>query len=59
MGGVALGHLKVLYLLPCREIEGGEEGVDVWVEEHPHRNRGRWYGLGVSRRWGKLSKGIH
>ena len=25
----------------CRGIEGGEVGVDGWVEEHPHRSRGR------------------
>jgi hypothetical protein len=25
----------------CRGIEGSEVGVDEWVEEHPHRSRGR------------------
>jgi hypothetical protein len=24
-----------------RGIEGGEEGVGGWMEEHPHRSRGR------------------
>jgi hypothetical protein len=24
-----------------REIEGGEMGVCRWVEEHPHRSRGK------------------
>jgi hypothetical protein len=30
----------------CREIEGGEVGVGGWVEEHPHRSRGREDGIG-------------
>jgi hypothetical protein len=25
----------------CRRTEGREVGVDGWVEEHPHRIRGR------------------
>ena len=28
----------------CREIEGREEGVGGWVEEHPRRSR--WRGVG-------------
>ena len=29
-----------------REIQGGEVGVRGWVEEHPHRIRGREDGMG-------------
>ena len=25
----------------CRGTEGGEVGMGDWVEEHPHRSRGR------------------
>jgi hypothetical protein len=28
-------------MLQCRETESGEIGVGGWVEEHPHRSRGR------------------
>jgi hypothetical protein len=28
------------------ESQGGEEGVDGWVREHPHRSRGRKEGIG-------------
>jgi hypothetical protein len=30
----------------CRGTEGGEVGVGGWVEEHPHRSRGREDGIG-------------
>jgi hypothetical protein len=30
----------------CREIKDGEMGVGGWVEEHPHRSRGRMDGIG-------------
>jgi hypothetical protein len=30
----------------CKGIEGGEEGIGEWVEEHPHRSRGREDGVG-------------
>jgi hypothetical protein len=40
----------------CRGIEGREVGVGRWVEEHPHRSRGRGNRIGVSRR-GKTEKG--
>jgi hypothetical protein len=29
----------------CRGIEGGEAGVGRWVEEHPHRSRGKEDGI--------------
>ena len=41
----------------CRGIEGGEAGVDGWVEEHCHRSRGNKDGMGVSGR-GEPGKGI-
>jgi hypothetical protein len=41
----------------CRGIEGGEVGVGGWVEEHPHRSRGREDGIGDSEKGGKLGKG--
>jgi hypothetical protein len=41
----------------CRGIEGGEVGVGEWVEEHPHRSRGREDMIGGV--WeGELGKGI-
>jgi hypothetical protein len=30
----------------CKGIEGGKVGVGEWVEEHPHRIRGRENGIG-------------
>ena len=40
MGGEALGAVKTGY--PCvGEFEDREEEVGGWVEEHPHRSRGR------------------
>ena len=30
----------------CRGIEGGKVEVGGWVEEHPHRSRGREDGIG-------------
>ena len=37
---------------------GREVGMGGWVEEHPHRSRGRQNGLGYFREWGKLGKVI-
>ena len=42
----------------CREIEGREVGVGGWVEEHPHRSRGREDVIGCFQEGGKLGKGI-
>ena len=42
----------------CRGIEGGEVGVGGWVEEHPHRSRGREDGIGGFWEWEKRGKGI-
>ena len=42
----------------CRGIEGREVGVGGWVEEHPHRSRGREDGIGCFWEGGKLGKGI-
>ena len=39
----------------CRGIEGGAAGVGGWIEEYPHRSRGREDRLGVSRK-GKNQK---
>jgi hypothetical protein len=36
----------------------GEVGVGVWVEEHPHRSRGRADGIRGFWDGGKLGKGI-
>jgi hypothetical protein len=36
-----------------RGIEGGEVGVGGWVEEHPHRNRGREDVIGYFQDGGK------
>ena len=41
-----------------RGIEGREVGVSEWVEEHPHRSRGREVVIGCFREGGKLGKGI-
>jgi hypothetical protein len=35
----------------CRGIEGGEVGVGVCVEEHPHKSRGRKDGIGGFWKW--------
>jgi hypothetical protein len=42
----------------CRGIEGGKVGVGGWVEEHPHRSRGKEDGIGCFRKGGKPGKGI-
>ena len=34
----------------CRGTEGREVGVGGWMEEHPHRSRGREGRMGVSGR---------
>ena len=36
----------------CRGIKGGVVGVGGWVEEHPHRSRGKVDGTGVCGREG-------
>jgi hypothetical protein len=46
MGGEVLGPMKAQWMPQYRGIEGGEEGVGGWVEEHPHRSRGREDGIG-------------
>jgi hypothetical protein len=42
----------------CRGIDGGKVGVDGWVEEHPHRSRGREDVIGCFWEVGKPGKGI-
>ena len=42
----------------CRGIESREVGVGGWVEEHPHRSRGREDVIGCFWEGGKLGKGI-
>ena len=39
-------------------INGKEVGVGGWVEEHPHRSRGREDVIGCFQEGGKLGKGI-
>jgi hypothetical protein len=54
MGREALGPVKA----PCPsvwECQIREEGVHGWVEEYPHRSRGREDGMEVSR--GETMKG--
>ena len=41
----------------CRGIEGREAGVGGWVEEHPHRSRGRRDGIGDFWEWGNGERG--
>jgi hypothetical protein len=45
-------------MLQCRGIEGREVGVGGWVEEHPHRSRGREDVIGYFWEGGKLGKGV-
>jgi hypothetical protein len=45
MGGEVLGPMKAFQMPQCKGIEGGEVRVGVWVEEHPHRSRGREDGI--------------
>jgi hypothetical protein len=33
--------MKAPQMPQCRGIKGGEAGVGGWVEEHPHRSKGR------------------
>jgi hypothetical protein len=40
MGGVAFGPVKV-QCSSVGECPGGEEGMQGWMEENPHRSRGR------------------
>ena len=40
MGREALGHVKA-QCPSVEECQGREVGVGGWVEEHPHRSRGR------------------
>ena len=42
----------------CRGIEGREVGVGGWVEEHPHRSRGREDMIGCFQEGGKPGKRI-
>jgi hypothetical protein len=42
----------------CRGIKGREVGVGGWVEEHPHRSRGREDVIGCFQEGEKLGKGI-
>jgi hypothetical protein len=42
----AFGPVKAPQMPQCRGIEGREVGVGGWVEEHPHRSRGREDGIG-------------
>jgi hypothetical protein len=54
MAGEALGAVKARYP-SVGEFEGREAGVGRWVEEIPHRSRGRGRGWGSP--W-VLGKGI-
>jgi hypothetical protein len=42
----------------CRRIEGRELGVGKFIEEYPHRSRGREDVIGCFWEVGKLGKGI-
>jgi hypothetical protein len=41
MGGEVLGPMKAQFMPQCRGMKGREARVGRWVEEHPHRSRGR------------------
>jgi hypothetical protein len=41
----------------CRRIEGREVGSG-WVEENPHRSKGREDGIGGFQEWEKPGKGM-
>ena len=41
----------------CRGIEGREVGVGGWVEEHPHRSKGREDEIGCLWEEGKQERG--
>ena len=56
MEGEVLGPMKAQLMPQCRGIEGREVGR--WVEEHPHRSRGREDVIGCFQERGKLGKGI-
>ena len=58
MGGEAFGPMKVQSMPQCRGIEGREAGVGGWMEEYPHRNRGRRDGIGGFQKGKKPGKGI-
>ena len=51
MCGEALAAVKAL-CPSVGECQCREEGVGRWVEEHPHRSRGREDVIGDSRGWG-------
>jgi hypothetical protein len=42
----------------CRGIEGREVEVGGWVEEHPHRSRGRKDRIGCFWEGGNTGKGV-
>jgi hypothetical protein len=50
LGEEVFDPMKAGQMLQCRGIKGGKVGVGGWVEEHPHRSRGREDGMGVSGR---------
>jgi hypothetical protein len=58
MGGEILGPMKAQWMPQCRGIKGEEVGVGGWVEEHPHKSRGREHGIGGFQR-GDLERGKH
>jgi hypothetical protein len=45
-------------MLQCRGIKGRVVGVGGWVEEHPHRIRGREDVIGCFQEEGKPGNGI-
>jgi hypothetical protein len=58
MGGEVFGPMKARQMPQCRGTKGREMGVGGWVEEHPHRSRGREDGRGGLWEEGELGKGI-
>jgi hypothetical protein len=57
MVGEALGPVKARWMPSVGKFKGKEAGVGGWVIEHPHRSRGREYGIGGSQGQ-KSGKGI-
>jgi hypothetical protein len=54
----SLGLLRLDRCPSVGEFEGGKVRVGGWVEEHPHRSRGREGVLGGFWEWEKPGKGI-
>jgi hypothetical protein len=57
MRAEVLGPMKAQQMPPCGRIEGREVEEGGWVEEHPHRSRGRADGKGCFWEGGNRERG--